>query len=161
MYKKWNKIEKFFGNSSGLPRPLFYWYLGMWIVWNIFKYINISGNGIIKLTILIKFSSSKNWFCFWLLLMTEFPNEISDYESLLYNCKKVNVLGDRLSFSKTQITIIDLKLKVSSFWKQTVKPRILPKNEWINSFLLVCDLFSFIFLENPRPIKKVLRLSDL
>ena len=38
--------------------------------------------------------------------------------------------------------------------KKIVKPRILPKNEQMNSFLLVCDMFSFVFWENPRPEKK-------
>ena len=42
------------------------------------------------------------------------------------------------------------KVKVSFFRKQTAKPRILPKNERINSFLLLCDVFSFVFWENPR-----------
>ena len=41
-------------------------------------------------------------------------------------------------------------LKVSLFRKQTVNPRILPKNERMNSFLLLCDVFSFVFWENPR-----------
>ena len=45
--------------------------------------------------------------------------------------------------------------------KKIVKPRILPKNERMNSFLLVCDVFSFVFWENPRPEKNVSRLSDL
>ena len=33
--------------------------------------------------------------------------------------------------------------------KKIVKPRILPKNERLNSFLLVCDVFSFVFWKNP------------
>ena len=37
--------------------------------------------------------------------------------------------------------------------KKIAKPRILPKNERMNSFLLVCDMFSFVFWENPRPEK--------
>ena len=45
--------------------------------------------------------------------------------------------------------------------KKNDKPRILPKNEQMNSFLLVCDVFSFVFWENPRPQKNVSRLSDL
>ena len=45
--------------------------------------------------------------------------------------------------------------------KKIVKPRILPKNEQMNSFLLVCDVFSFIFWENPRPEKNVSRFIDL
>ena len=45
--------------------------------------------------------------------------------------------------------------------KKIVKPRILPKNERMNSCLLVCDVFSFVFGENPRPEKNVSRLSDL
>ena len=45
--------------------------------------------------------------------------------------------------------------------KKIVKPRILPKNERMNSFLLVYDVFSFVFLENPRAEKKLSRLSDL
>ena len=45
--------------------------------------------------------------------------------------------------------------------KKIVKPRILPKNERMNSFLLLCDVFSFVFWENPRPEKNVSRLSDL
>ena len=35
------------------------------------------------------------------------------------------------------------------------------KNERMNSFLLVCDVFSFVFRKNPRPEKNVSRLSDL
>ena len=34
------------------------------------------------------------------------------------------------------------------------------KNERMNSFLLVCDVFSFVFWKNPRPEKNVSRLSD-
>ena len=34
--------------------------------------------------------------------------------------------------------------------KKFDKPRILPKNKGMNSFLLVCDVFSFVFWENPR-----------
>ena len=45
-------------------------------------------------------------------------------------------------------------IKVSKFRKQIVKPKILPKNERMNSFLLVYDVFSFVFWENPRPEKK-------
>ena len=41
-------------------------------------------------------------------------------------------------------------LKVSQFRKQVVKPRILPKNEQMNSFLLVCDVFLFVFLKKLR-----------
>ena len=42
--------------------------------------------------------------------------------------------------------------------KKIVRLRILPKNEQMNLFLLVCDMFSFVFWENPRPEK---RLTDL
>ena len=35
------------------------------------------------------------------------------------------------------------------------------KNGRMNSFLLVCDVFSFVFWENPRSEKNVSRLSDL
>ena len=45
--------------------------------------------------------------------------------------------------------------------KKIVKPRILPKNERMNSFLLVCDVFLFVFWENPRPEKNVSRFTDL
>ena len=45
--------------------------------------------------------------------------------------------------------------------KKIVRPRILPKNERMKSFLLVCDVFSFVFGENPRPEKNVSKLSDL
>ena len=45
--------------------------------------------------------------------------------------------------------------------KKNVKRRILQKNEQINSFLLVCDVFSFVFWKNPWPEKNVSRLSDL
>ena len=38
--------------------------------------------------------------------------------------------------------------------KQIVKPRILPKKEWMNSFLLACDLFLFVFLEESMARKK-------
>ena len=37
---------------------------------------------------------------------------------------------------------------------QIVKPRILQKNEQMNLFLLKCDVFSFVFLKNPRLEKK-------
>ena len=39
-------------------------------------------------------------------------------------------------------------------WKQIVKLRILPKNEQMNSFLLVCNVFSFVFLEESSSRKK-------
>ena len=45
--------------------------------------------------------------------------------------------------------------------KKFVKPRILPKNERMNSFLIVCDVFSFVFWKNPRPEKNVSRFTDL
>ena len=35
------------------------------------------------------------------------------------------------------------------------------KNELIDSYLLVCDVFSFVFWKNPQPEKNVSRLSDL
>ena len=38
--------------------------------------------------------------------------------------------------------------------KKNVKPRILQKTERMNSLLLVCDVFSFVFLKNPQPEKK-------
>ena len=60
--------------------------------------------------------------------------------------KSKEFLKDRFCFRE--------HLKVSYFQKETVKPRILPKNERMNSFLLVCDVFSFVFWENPRPGKK-------
>ena len=41
------------------------------------------------------------------------------------------------------------------------KLMILPKNERINSFLLVYDVFLFIFWKNPWSEKNVSRLSDL
>ena len=42
--------------------------------------------------------------------------------------------------------------------KKIVRPRILPKNERMNSFLLVYDVFSFVFLKNPRPEKKLFKI---
>ena len=36
-------------------------------------------------------------------------------------------------------------LKVGQIWNDFFKPRFLPKNEWINSTLLLVDLFLFIF----------------
>jgi hypothetical protein len=56
---------------------------------------------------------------------------------------------------------LNLTFKGQLISKKNVKPRILPKNERLNSFLLVWDVFSFIFWENPRPEKNVSRLSDL
>ena len=54
-----------------------------------------------------------------------------------------------------EIFTFDLTLtKGQLISKKIVKPRILPKNERMNSFLLVCDVFSFVFWENPRPEKK-------
>ena len=47
--------------------------------------------------------------------------------------------------------------KVSKFRKQIVKSRILPKNEGKNSFLLVCNVFLFVFWKNPRPEKQTFR----
>ena len=52
-------------------------------------------------------------------------------------------------------------LKGQLISKKIVKPRILPKNERMNSFLLVCDVFSFVFWKNPRTEKNISRLSDL
>ena len=57
------------------------------------------------------------------------------------------------------ISFADAKGQLIS--KKNFKTRILPKNERINSFLLVCDVFSFVFWENPRQEKNVSRLSDL
>ena len=45
--------------------------------------------------------------------------------------------------------------------KANCQAEILPKTEQKNSFLLVCDVFLFVFWKNPRPEKNVLRLSDL
>ena len=45
-------------------------------------------------------------------------------------------------------------LKVSKFQKQIVKPWILPKNEPMNLFLLLCNLFLFVFLEETEDAKK-------
>ena len=38
--------------------------------------------------------------------------------------------------------------------KQIVKPWILPKNERMNSFLLLCDVFSFIFWKKLKSTKR-------
>ena len=46
------------------------------------------------------------------------------------------------------------KFKGQLISKKIVKPRILQKNERMNSFLLVCDVFSFAFWKNPWPRKK-------
>ena len=35
------------------------------------------------------------------------------------------------------------------------------KNEQMNSFLLVCNVFSFVLLKNPRPEKNISRFTDL
>ena len=55
----------------------------------------------------------------------------------------------------------DPRYKGQLISKKIVRPRILQKNERMNWFLLVCDVFSFGFLKNPRPEKNVSRLSDL
>ena len=48
------------------------------------------------------------------------------------------------------------------FWKLLwIQDTHFPKNERMNSFLLVCDMFSFVFWANPRLKKIVSRLSDL
>ena len=54
-------------------------------------------------------------------------------------------------------------LKVSKTWKQIVKSWILPKNEQMNSFLLVCDVFLFFvfFLRKWRHQKGISKSSDL
>ena len=48
-------------------------------------------------------------------------------------------------------------LKVSQFRKQIVKLQILPKNEQMNLFLLLYDVFSFIFLEEIEVNKQTFR----
>ena len=60
-------------------------------------------------------------------------------------------LGHTLS-GQTQIAKIFLK-----FQKQIVKPWILPKNKQMNSFLLVYDIFSFVFFEENEDSKKAFR----
>ena len=69
------------------------------------------------------------------------------------------------NFTATNSTleaVFGRRTKGHLFSKKIVKPRILPKNERMNSFLLVCDVFSFVFWKNPRSAKKnVSRLSDL
>ena len=52
-------------------------------------------------------------------------------------------------------------LKVSQFRKQIVKLWILPKNEQMNSFLLLSDMFSFVFWKKLKTQKKLSKLSDL
>ena len=64
-------------------------------------------------------------------------------------------MSKKLSFKKLS------KTKGQLISKKIVKPRILPKNERMNSFLLVCDVFSFVFWENPWPEKNVSRFTDL
>ena len=43
--------------------------------------------------------------------------------------------------------------------KKIVEPRILQKNEQMNSFLLVCNVFSLVFWANPRPEKKCFEIT--
>ena len=65
------------------------------------------------------------------------------------------------AFRRIICTLAQGQAKGQLISKKIVKPRILPKNERMNSFLLVCDVFSFVFWENPWPEKNVSRLSDL
>ena len=68
----------------------------------------------------------------------------------------------KLSSNLKNRNTIDIDIvKGQLILKKIVKPRILPKNERMNSFLLVCDVFSFVFWENPRPEKNVSRFTDL
>ena len=46
-----------------------------------------------------------------------------------------------------------LRIKGQLISKANCPAVILPKNKRMNLFLLVCDVFSFVFLENPRPEK--------
>ena len=66
--------------------------------------------------------------------------QIFTLEKLICNCT--------IFFSQIVIVII-YKGQVIS--KRFFLARILPKNERMNSFKLVCDVFSFVFWENPRP----------
>ena len=50
-------------------------------------------------------------------------------------------------------------LKVSQFRKQIVKPWILPKNERMNLFLLLCDVFSFVFWMKLKTPKKPFEIN--
>ena len=54
--------------------------------------------------------------------------------------------------------IIDA-LKVSQFRKQIVNPWIFPKNERMNSFLLLCDVFSFVFWKKLKTPKKPFEIT--
>ena len=45
-------------------------------------------------------------------------------------------------------------LKVTWFWKQIVKPWILPRNEQMTLFLLACDMFSFVFWKKLKAPKR-------
>ena len=56
---------------------------------------------------------------------------------------------------------IILQLKVNQFRKQTVKPRILPKNERMNSFYYYATCFRSFFGRTLGQKKKVSRFSDL
>ena len=55
--------------------------------------------------------------------------------------------------NKVIILISNFIVKGQLISKKIVKPRILPKNEQMNSFLLACDVFSFVFWANPRSEK--------
>ena len=72
---------------------------------------------------------------------------LSKYEfaTFYFDEKKITV-GWLLSFNN--FFSLDF-IKGQLISKKIVKPRILPKNEQMNSFLLVCDMFLFVFWENP------------
>ena len=50
--------------------------------------------------------------------------------------------------------VMNRPLKVSKFQKQIVKPWIHPKNERMNSFLLLCNLFLFVFWKKLKTLKR-------
>ena len=79
------------------------------------------------------------------------PHPMSHFIKLIIRGKLDHWTWTGYSFQEPNNSYL---LKVSLFRKKIFKPRILPKNERMNSFLLVCDVSLFGFWKNPRLEKK-------
>ena len=76
--------------------------------------------------------------------------EVPFFKSAVKAALQVAIMAQKLS----SLAPCAFATKGQLISKKIVKPRILLKNEQMNSFLLVCDVFSFVFCKNPWLEKK-------
>ena len=79
-------------------------------------------------------------------------------ENLNYSAK-LQFLNDIIDQNTKFAKWLPLYVKVGWFQKQIVKPWILPKNNGMNSFLLLCDVFSFVFRKKLKTPKKPFKIT--